>query len=375
MGKKRARLIPIENKKSRSDTFHKRKMGLLKKAAELAILCNIKLLLIFEDLSESVIQFSAHEHFNPSTYAQKKIIKLSLADYPGFFKKHEKENGDTQNGDMENHDSKGPDSHPDGEESNGDEDDSTSEISETNEKNVPEKPKNTNTNSATLNLSMLQNLTNSFPASTNIDTILKSLNSKELEPVSVKTEYDRHDKGSKRAEINNGNEFEMMNNSLLGTRAGFDCHENLLKALEKKALEGMVKNLDVDHLSFAMPSAGFNPTAGFMDPKRGMSSLGLQFGGLDQMSLQRMNPMLLGKYWVGGLEGNNKMTNPLMMTGENQSGWFSRYYQNYLKAYEDGMKNQQSISENTDQQRTGNENLLGTVEEHLEAQLKKKVKK
>ena len=64
MGRKKVEIKFIENKKERvvvsanQVTFCKRKHGLLKKAAELATLCGVKVTLMFTDLGESVHYFS-----------------------------------------------------------------------------------------------------------------------------------------------------------------------------------------------------------------------------------------------------------------------------------------------------------------------------
>lgn len=65
MGRKKIEIKFIENKKERvvgdgliQVTFCKRKHGLLKKAAELATLCGVKVCLLFTDLVESVHYFT-----------------------------------------------------------------------------------------------------------------------------------------------------------------------------------------------------------------------------------------------------------------------------------------------------------------------------
>lgn len=92
MGKKRSEIKVIDSKKSRKDTFHKRKFGLLKKASELSMLCNLKLLLFFEDLTGKVIQYSSHENYDPVDYFElnkrrRTIIRFNASDYPDFFHK------------------------------------------------------------------------------------------------------------------------------------------------------------------------------------------------------------------------------------------------------------------------------------------------
>lgn len=49
-------------------TFQKRKNSLIKKAAEISMLCDLKLLLIFEDVAGKLIRFSTHGIFKPEEY-------------------------------------------------------------------------------------------------------------------------------------------------------------------------------------------------------------------------------------------------------------------------------------------------------------------
>ncbi len=58
MGRKKIDIKLIEDKKDRQVTFAKRKIGLLKKAAELAILCGTKVSLLFTDLSDQLHTYS-----------------------------------------------------------------------------------------------------------------------------------------------------------------------------------------------------------------------------------------------------------------------------------------------------------------------------
>lgn len=57
MGRKKISITPIQDDKHRNITFNKRKNGLLKKAAEIALLCKTKLFLAFTDLSGNIINF------------------------------------------------------------------------------------------------------------------------------------------------------------------------------------------------------------------------------------------------------------------------------------------------------------------------------
>ncbi|CAK93683.1 unnamed protein product (macronuclear) [Paramecium tetraurelia] len=77
-------------------TFNKRKNGLLKKACELAVLCNIKMLLCFTDLNGTVYQFTSTDNIEMeliSSFHKKEFTKqdvhqiLISIQYPGFQKK------------------------------------------------------------------------------------------------------------------------------------------------------------------------------------------------------------------------------------------------------------------------------------------------
>jgi hypothetical protein len=68
MGRRKIIIRPITDQKLRHTTFNKRKNGLIKKAAELSMLCDLKLLLIFEDTTGALIQYSTHGIFNQFEY-------------------------------------------------------------------------------------------------------------------------------------------------------------------------------------------------------------------------------------------------------------------------------------------------------------------
>ena len=59
MGRKKITIQKIEQKKDRLITFCKRRLGLLKKAAEISILCDVHVFLAFTDLSGAVFQFDS----------------------------------------------------------------------------------------------------------------------------------------------------------------------------------------------------------------------------------------------------------------------------------------------------------------------------
>ena len=59
MGRKKITIQKIENKKDRLITFCKRKLGLLKKAAEISTLCEVNVYLAFTDLNGAVYQFDS----------------------------------------------------------------------------------------------------------------------------------------------------------------------------------------------------------------------------------------------------------------------------------------------------------------------------
>jgi hypothetical protein len=57
MGRKKILIKPILEERLRNITFNKRKAGLLKKAAELSMLCNIQVYLAFTDVYGNLINF------------------------------------------------------------------------------------------------------------------------------------------------------------------------------------------------------------------------------------------------------------------------------------------------------------------------------
>jgi transcription factor RLM1 len=54
MGRKKIDISYIQGKKERSVTFCKRKVGLLKKACEIGMLCGVDVILAFTDLTRNI---------------------------------------------------------------------------------------------------------------------------------------------------------------------------------------------------------------------------------------------------------------------------------------------------------------------------------
>ncbi|OMO99456.1 Transcription factor, MADS-box [Corchorus olitorius] len=61
MGRGKVELKRIEDKSSRQVTFSKRKTGLMKKARELAVLCDVELALVIFSPRGKLYQFSSGE--------------------------------------------------------------------------------------------------------------------------------------------------------------------------------------------------------------------------------------------------------------------------------------------------------------------------
>ena len=92
MGRKKIEIREIKDSRVRYTTFMKRKTGLIKKAAELSRLCQIKMLLMFEDLSGDLIQYSTDGIFEPSKYFEgaNPAYVFTMDHYPRFFAKEPK---------------------------------------------------------------------------------------------------------------------------------------------------------------------------------------------------------------------------------------------------------------------------------------------
>lgn len=96
MGRKKITIQQITDPKLRNITYNKRKNGLIKKAAEISLLCNINLMLVFEDLNGNLVQFSRSQIKNISNFTNecryKRVLELTAEDYPDFskIKRHKK---------------------------------------------------------------------------------------------------------------------------------------------------------------------------------------------------------------------------------------------------------------------------------------------
>lgn len=357
MGKKRARLMAIENKKSRSDTFHKRKMGLLKKAAEFAILCDVKLLLLFEDLAENIIQFSAHEHFDPKVYQNKKVVKLSLTDYPDFFQKHgawnESQDKNNQGGDAQDSDNE-----------DGDEEDSNSKSSEKGEKASGKKPsieeinkilKSNGNNELSGRLGEMKNL---FANGLNVKTEhtpelhnlkVENLSNNLLENLDFKSQMESLQKSMR----DNTKVEKKPDNNTQGS----------LEALQKTVMDSIHKLTRPEPASMFPGLKDFNPFMRGVDPAAAMS-LGASrfpFMGLDPtMMMRNIDPMGMLGMLGGGRSGLGKFGD--LKLGDDPSKLFANYYENYFRKPEVNDDESEEKNNNADEEEDG-------------ATLKKKVKK
>jgi hypothetical protein len=70
MGRRKITIRQITDPKLRHITFNKRKNGLIKKAAELSMLCNINMLLVFEDGAGNLVQFSKNKISSVNAFFQ-----------------------------------------------------------------------------------------------------------------------------------------------------------------------------------------------------------------------------------------------------------------------------------------------------------------
>lgn len=64
MGRNKIKIEKISNDRIRQVTFYKRKRGLLKKAMELSLLCDVRVMLCIVDKNEKVMIFSSETNIN-----------------------------------------------------------------------------------------------------------------------------------------------------------------------------------------------------------------------------------------------------------------------------------------------------------------------
>lgn len=63
MGRKKIQIEKIKDERSRSVTFQKRKIGIMKKAMELSILCDCEIALVIYATNDKCITFSTNGNF------------------------------------------------------------------------------------------------------------------------------------------------------------------------------------------------------------------------------------------------------------------------------------------------------------------------
>ena len=87
----------IKEEKLRNITFNKRKLGLLKKATEISLLCNIKVVLFFTDLNDNLCKLVSPNEEDIdiiNMWEQFKILNYKPEYYPSFRLKSRKERCD-----------------------------------------------------------------------------------------------------------------------------------------------------------------------------------------------------------------------------------------------------------------------------------------
>ncbi len=77
MGRNKIKIQKINNERIRQVTFYKRKKGLLKKAMELSLLCDVKVFLTIVDKNNRMMLFSSEE--NLSEFKHKYLDNFSSA--------------------------------------------------------------------------------------------------------------------------------------------------------------------------------------------------------------------------------------------------------------------------------------------------------
>ncbi|KAI8911789.1 hypothetical protein EDD86DRAFT_203281, partial [Gorgonomyces haynaldii] len=61
MGRKKIKIAPITDDRNRQSTFNKRKVGLMKKAHELSVLCGCQVGLIIFSNKDKLHEYSSHD--------------------------------------------------------------------------------------------------------------------------------------------------------------------------------------------------------------------------------------------------------------------------------------------------------------------------
>lgn len=64
MGRNKIKIQSIKNERTRQVTYYKRKKGLLKKAMELCLLCDVKVFFTIVDKKENLSIFTSHPNLN-----------------------------------------------------------------------------------------------------------------------------------------------------------------------------------------------------------------------------------------------------------------------------------------------------------------------
>lgn len=77
MGRNKIKIERIKNERIRQVTFYKRKRGLLKKAMELSLLCEVKVLMCIVDKNDKTTIYSSE--LNLKNFVSSYILKQSLA--------------------------------------------------------------------------------------------------------------------------------------------------------------------------------------------------------------------------------------------------------------------------------------------------------
>lgn len=90
MGRRKIQISKLEDEKNRQATFYKRKLGLIKKAAELAVLCDLRLYLTFTDPHGNVVKYMTEPESQLLPYFERleqrvDVYTFTSEDYPNFF--------------------------------------------------------------------------------------------------------------------------------------------------------------------------------------------------------------------------------------------------------------------------------------------------